>query len=216
MTYDRRVANALRDRRIQALISNEVGTAAPADSDAPASSGAHPGAAEHEQLGLATKDEVAAIPAGEPGQDGAPGDDGASAYEIARAHGYGGTETQWLASLKGEPGPKGDPGTDGAPGQAGPQGEQGPPGPPGADSTVAGPQGPEGPQGDPGPPGADSTVPGPKGDTGDTGPAGAGIVQQAAIANLSLSGSTSNQLTQIRDKMNAILAALRDAGAIAR
>ncbi|MDD5947612.1 MAG: hypothetical protein PUC41_07455 [Oscillospiraceae bacterium] len=32
------------------------------------------------------------------------GADGKSAYEIAVAHGYVGTETEWLASLKGEPG----------------------------------------------------------------------------------------------------------------
>lgn len=48
-----------------------------------------------------------------------PGPAGASAYEIARANGYGGTMTQWLASLKGADGQngasikgdKGDPGT---------------------------------------------------------------------------------------------------------
>ena len=40
------------------------------------------------------------------------GDNGKSAYEIAVAHGYKGTEQEWLDSLKGlqgEPGPKGDP-----------------------------------------------------------------------------------------------------------
>ena len=40
------------------------------------------------------------------------GDSGKSAYEIAVAHGYKGTESEWLDSLKGlqgEPGPKGDP-----------------------------------------------------------------------------------------------------------
>lgn len=46
---------------------------------------------------------------------------------------------------------------------------QGPPGPPGADSTVPGPEGPQGPQG---PTGADSTVPGPQGPQGAQGPAG--------------------------------------------
>ena len=34
---------------------------------------------------------------------------GASAYEIAVANGYVGTEEQWLESLKGEKGDKGDP-----------------------------------------------------------------------------------------------------------
>ena len=37
----------------------------------------------------------------------AKGDDGASAYEIAVKNGYIGTETEWLASLKGDPGPRG-------------------------------------------------------------------------------------------------------------
>lgn len=40
--------------------------------------------------------------------DGGTGKDGLSAYEIAVANGFVGTEAQWLASLKGEPG---DPGT---------------------------------------------------------------------------------------------------------
>ena len=40
------------------------------------------------------------------------GDNGKSAYEIAVAHGFSGTEQEWLDSLKGlqgDPGPKGDP-----------------------------------------------------------------------------------------------------------
>ena len=39
------------------------------------------------------------------------GDNGKSAYEIAAAHGFKGTEQEWLDSLKGpqgEPGSKGD------------------------------------------------------------------------------------------------------------
>ena len=68
--------------------------------------------------------------------------DGKSAYELAVAGGYSGTQTQWLASL------------------VGPQGE------PGADSTVPGPQGPKGDKGDTGETGADSTVPGPQGPAG--------------------------------------------------
>ncbi len=52
---------------------------------------------------------------GPPGEDGA---DGASAYEIAVAGGYVGTEAEWLGSLKGEPGQDGigqdgEDGTDG-------------------------------------------------------------------------------------------------------
>lgn len=45
---------------------------------------------------------------GEQGIQGDPGPSGASAYDIAVKNGFVGTETEWLASLKGE---KGDPGT---------------------------------------------------------------------------------------------------------
>ena len=38
---------------------------------------------------------------------GAPGDDGLSAYEVAVANGFVGTESEWLASLVGPPGPTG-------------------------------------------------------------------------------------------------------------
>ena len=75
-----------------------------------------------------------------------------------------------------------------------------PGGPPGADSTVPGPQGPPGqrglqgpagstgPAGNPGPTGADSTVPGPTGPQGPGGPTGipgpTGIsAYQSAVAN---------------------------------
>lgn len=73
-------------------------------------------------------------PEGPPGQDGAPGvdgkdgapgadgADGASAYEVAVANGFVGSEAEWLASLVG---PKGDPGEKG---DKGDPGEQGPPG----------------------------------------------------------------------------------------
>lgn len=57
---------------------------------------------------------------GPPGADstvpGPPGADGKSAYQLARDAGYGGTQTQWLASLVGAKGDKGDPGNTGAPG----------------------------------------------------------------------------------------------------
>ncbi|WP_232500725.1 collagen-like protein [Veillonella atypica] len=43
------------------------------------------------------------------------GDNGKSAYEIAVAHGYKGTEQEWLDSLKGLQGPQGEPGLKGAP-----------------------------------------------------------------------------------------------------
>lgn len=41
---------------------------------------------------------------GDPGSPGKDGTDGASAYQLARANGYGGTQTQWLASLVGAAG----------------------------------------------------------------------------------------------------------------
>lgn len=85
-------------------------------------------------------------PEGKPGRDGADGKDGAagrngtdgatgstgpagadgrSAYQLARDKGYGGTETQWLASLKGD---AGQAGKDGPTGATGPAGQTGPAG----------------------------------------------------------------------------------------
>lgn len=100
------------------------------------------------------------------------GDDGDSAYEVAVANGFVGTEAEWLASLVGAKGDQGDQGIQGLPGVDGADG---------ADSTAPGPKGDPGDQGIQGVPGADgvdgsdgadSTVPGPKGDTGDQGPQG--------------------------------------------
>src|SRR5690606_6226031 len=51
---------------------------------------------------------------GADGQDGADGADGASAYEVAVANGFVGTEAEWLASLVGPKGDKGDQGPPGA------------------------------------------------------------------------------------------------------
>ena len=79
-----------------------------------------------------------------PGPQGEKGDPGDSAYQVALDNGFEGTETEWLASLKG---PKGDTG------DTGPQGEKGDPGETGA----TGPQGSQGPKGDPGEDGADAT-----------------------------------------------------------
>ena len=93
------------------------------------------------------------IPSG--GGGGGTGADGKSAYQIAVEHGFSGTETEWLASLKGD---KGDIGPTGPRGTQGPQGERGPAGADGA----AGPQGPKGDKGDTG-------AQGPKGDTGASG-----------------------------------------------
>lgn len=99
---------------------------------------------------------------GEPGRDGTDGTEGASAYQLARAQGYGGTQAQWLASLKGDKGDRGDVGPAGAKGDVG----------------SAGPQGIRGVQGDTGPTGArgnagDTGSTGPQGPKGDTGPTGA-------------------------------------------
>ena len=89
---------------------------------------------------------------GPQGDAGPTGPDGDSAYELAVAGGFVGTESQWLASLVGPQGPAGP---------TGPQGDTGATGP-------TGPEGPQGPQGDTGPTGAT----GPQGDTGPAGPTG--------------------------------------------
>src|SRR5690554_3120357 len=74
---------------------------------------------------------------------GAPGEDGKSAYEVAAENGFEGSEEDWLASLKGEPGEKGEKGDKGDPGEPGPKGDKGDPGEPG-------PKGDKGDKGDPG------------------------------------------------------------------
>jgi hypothetical protein len=68
-------------------------------------------------------------PEGPAGPAGADGADGASAYEIAVANGFAGTEVEWLASLEGEPGIQGVPGGTGPAGADGSAGPQGPAGP---------------------------------------------------------------------------------------
>ena len=74
------------------------------------------------------------------GGTGEPGKNGKSAFEIAVENGFVGTETEWLASLKGQQGDKGDPGEKGDPfvysdftaeqleSLKGPQGDKGDPG----------------------------------------------------------------------------------------
>lgn len=59
---------------------------------------------------------------GEQGIQGIQGRQGNSAYEVALANGYIGTESQWLASLKGE---KGDKGAKGDRGEKGEKGDTG-------------------------------------------------------------------------------------------
>jgi hypothetical protein len=57
-----------------------------------------------------------------------PGLAGQSAYDIAVANGFVGTEEEWLDSLVGPTGATGATGDQGAPGATGPQGPTGPPG----------------------------------------------------------------------------------------
>jgi len=116
---------------------------------------------------------------GTPGADGAPGADGEdgapglSAYEIAVADGFVGTESQWLDSLKGDPGNDGAPGADGNDGAPGADGEDGAPGDDGLSAyelavgegfegtleewllSLIGPPGADGADGEQGPPGED-------------------------------------------------------------
>jgi len=102
-----------------------------------------------------------------PGPNGLPipqavytvGPAGKSAYEIAVAGGFIGTEPEWLLSLQGPVGPAST--------------TPGPTGPPGADSIVPGPQGPQG---------ADSIVPGPQGPQGEPGTVNWNLVLAYAIA----------------------------------
>ena len=93
--------------------------------------------------------------------------DGASAYMIAVANGFLGTESEWLQSLVGGVGPAGPAGPAGVAGPRGAQGERGITGPQGL-TGVAGPAGAVGARGEAGVPG----LRGLKGDTGSEGPRG--------------------------------------------
>jgi hypothetical protein len=68
---------------------------------------------------------------------------GASAYDVAVANGFVGTEAEWLASLQGADGADGSQGPVGPAGADGQDGAQGPAGADGADGT----QGPAGADG---------------------------------------------------------------------
>lgn len=83
---------------------------------------------------------------GEPGVAGKDGANGQSAYQLAVASGFSGTETEWLASLKGDAGvagpqglqgEKGDTGLQGVTGKDGLAGAQGPAGKDGVDGKSA-------------------------------------------------------------------------------
>lgn len=69
---------------------------------------------------------------GADGTNGTDGVDGKSAYQLAVDAGFGGSETEWLASLKGEKGDTGAVGAKGDTGLQGPVGPQGDIGPAGA------------------------------------------------------------------------------------
>lgn len=110
---------------------------------------------------------------------------GYSAYQVAVAEGFEGSEEEWINSLKGPkgdkgdtgltgpqgpqgiPGPKGDKGEPGADGAQGPKGDKGDKG----DIGATGPQGPKGDKGEPGQNGAQG-IQGPKGDPGQDGAPG--------------------------------------------
>ena len=123
------------------------------------------------------------------GTTGTAGVDGASAFEIAVANGFEGTEAEWLASLKGEKGDKGDTGAQGAKGEKGDKGDTGAQGLQGAKgdkgdkgdaftyadftaAQLAALKGEKGDKGDKGDTGAQGAK-GEKGDKGDTGARGA-------------------------------------------
>ena len=63
--------------------------------------------------------------------NGLRGEDGKSAFEIAKEHGFEGSEEEWLESLRGEVGPQGEVGPRGPQGEVGPMGPEGPMGPQG-------------------------------------------------------------------------------------
>ena len=105
---------------------------------------------------------------------------GKSAYEIAKENGFNGTETEWLASLKGEPGAAGASGKDGENGKTPYVGDNGN-WYIGADDTGKPSRGAKGEKGEKGDTGAQGIqgeqgiqgVQGEKGEKGDTGAAGA-------------------------------------------
>lgn len=161
---------------------------------------------------------VANGPRGLPGANGADGSDGASAYAVAVANGFVGTEAEWLASLvgaDGAQGPQGDTGPTGATGPAGPTGATGPQGPTGSTGATGatGPAGDTGPAGSDGAPGADgdsayavavangfvgteaewlTSLIGPQGPEGPPGEGGGGTVTSVAVTvptGLSVAGS---------------------------
>lgn len=85
-------------------------------------------------------------PIGLTGPQGDTGPKGDSAYAVAVANGFVGTEAEWLASLEGPQGPQGIQGETGPQGIPGPKGDTGDTGPQGIQGNP-GPQGIQGPTG---------------------------------------------------------------------
>jgi hypothetical protein len=75
--------------------------------------------------GPAGADSTVPGPQGEAGITGADGADGLSAYEVALANGFVGTEIEWLSSLEGPQGEAGPEGPQGPAGETGPAGATG-------------------------------------------------------------------------------------------
>lgn len=92
---------------------------------------------------------------GQDGINGADGADGLSAYQVAVANGFVGTEAQWLLSLRGERGEQGLQGLQGIQGVKGDKGDKGDTGDTGAQGT----QGIQGLPGQDGEDGADGITP---------------------------------------------------------
>lgn len=120
---------------------------------------------------------------------GEKGDPGASAYEIAVENGFIGTETEWLASLKGEKGDQGEQGIQGEKGDTGSQGLQG----------IQGVQGPKGEKGDTG----EKGEPGIQGADGAKGESGASAYE-LAVKN-GFSGTETEWLESLKAPRDTML-----------
>ena len=121
----------------------DTGAAGPAGPTGPA--GATGPQGPQGPAGPAGADSTVPGPQGPQGPAGPTGPSGSSAYQVAVAGGFVGTEAQWLASLVGPQGPQGIQGPAGPKGDTGDTGPQGPQGIQGIQG-IQGPEGPQGPQ----------------------------------------------------------------------